>query len=106
MQKILKHQQAEPAPLDTFRADVPAALTALLKRMMAKDPEERYQTPAALARTLLPFTRGGTVPSVAAALASRKGTAPVKHKDDTPLPMALGGERNRAVPRLSHRRES
>ena len=100
MQKILKHQQAEPAPVDSFRGDVPASLTLLLRRMLAKDPDERYQTPAAVALALAPFTRAtGVVPSAAAALPGPKGTPPSKQRDDTPLPIALGGQPNQPVPR-------
>jgi serine/threonine protein kinase len=101
MQKILKHQQAEPAPVESFRGDVPPALSVILGRMLAKNPDDRYQTPAALALALVPFTRPGEpVPSVAAALAAPKGTPPVKQRDDTPLPAALGGEAAQRAPRV------
>ena len=101
MQKILKHQQAEPAPVESFRGDVPPALSVVLGRMLTKNPDERYQTPAALTLALAPFTRpGGPVPSVAAALAGPKGTPPVKQRDDTPLPAALGGQAAQRAPRV------
>jgi serine/threonine-protein kinase len=102
MQKVLQHQQAEPALLDTYRGDVPPALAVVLQRMLAKTPEERYQTPAALALALLPFTRGAiAAPSVANALAAPKGTPPAEQRDDTPLPVALGREPRRGVPRMA-----
>ena len=100
MQKILKHQQAEPAPVESFRGDMPPALSVILGRMLAKNPDDRYQTPAALALALVPFTRPGEpMPSVAATLAGPKGTPPVKQRDDTPLPAALGGEAAQRAPR-------
>ncbi len=100
MQKILKHQQEEPAQVDTFRGDVPPSLTVVLARMLAKQPEERYQTPAAVALALMPFTRpGGPVPSIAGTLAGSRGTPPVATSNDTPLPLALGGQRGEPVPR-------
>src|SRR5207249_11584534 len=34
----LKHVREEPAPLETFRPDVPATLCAVVHKMMAKDP--------------------------------------------------------------------
>jgi hypothetical protein len=39
-----------------FRRDVPAALAALVSRLLAKKPEDRPQTPAAVAAALGAFT--------------------------------------------------
>jgi eukaryotic-like serine/threonine-protein kinase len=101
MQKILRHQQAEPPPVDTFRGDVPAGVTALLRRMMAKNPEDRFQTPAALAMALMSFTRAGAATLPLTVQPGAKGTVSPTQKDDTPLPVALGGQPNQAVARLS-----
>src|SRR5262249_54716042 len=46
-QKLMRHQQAEPPPL--LRPDVPPALQTCLRRLLAKRPEDSYQTPGALA---------------------------------------------------------
>jgi serine/threonine-protein kinase len=101
MQKILKHQQAEPPMLDSFRQDVPPAVEQVLRRMLAKTPEDRYQTPAAVAIALAPFTRA-TMSSTAmsAAVSTPKGPSP-KSKDDTPLPLALGGQPDQPPERFS-----
>ena len=56
MKKQLR-QSAEPDALDTFREDVPSGVTAILKRMLAKQPEARFQTPAAVALALAQFAR-------------------------------------------------
>lgn len=40
----LQHVRVEPKPLAQIRPDVPAALCALVHKMMAKDPAGRYQT--------------------------------------------------------------
>jgi eukaryotic-like serine/threonine-protein kinase len=101
MQKILKHQQAEPPAIDAFRDDVPPALSAVLQRMLAKSPEDRFQTPAALAMALMPFLRGTGKPQLAGMLQNPKGASLDKRKDDTPLPIALGGQADQTVPRLS-----
>ena len=87
MQKIMQHQQAEPRPIEEFRADVPTGLIALLKRMMAKQPEDRFQTPASAALSLLPFTRRSQLPS-GEIVPAPKGTLP-SPSADTPLPAAL-----------------
>jgi serine/threonine-protein kinase len=64
MRKLIQHQQAEPEPIESFRKDVPAGVTAILKRMLAKQPEERFQTPAAVALALAPFVQSS--PAVSA----------------------------------------
>jgi len=64
MEKLLKHQTDEPHPVESLRPDVPPAVAALVRRMMAKRPLDRFQTPAALASALadpasaLPFGAG------------------------------------------------
>ena len=56
---LQSHQSKEARPLDLVRADVPAELTAVVARMMAKEPENRFQTSAEVARALAPFFKGG-----------------------------------------------
>jgi hypothetical protein len=43
----------------TARRDVPAGLAAVLERMLAEDPDRRYQTPAEVAEALAPFVQTG-----------------------------------------------
>ncbi|MCS7044792.1 MAG: serine/threonine protein kinase [Gemmataceae bacterium] len=40
----VQHVQKEPQPLAEIRPDLPADLCAIIHKMMAKKPEERYQT--------------------------------------------------------------
>ena len=55
-EKILKHA-LDPVPgVELLRRDVPLELAALLRKMVAKKPEERFQTPAELAAALEPFS--------------------------------------------------
>src|SRR5262249_17844063 len=49
------HQSAEAPPLDRVRPEVPAALAAVVAKMMAKDVARRYQKPAQVAQALAPF---------------------------------------------------
>ena len=56
---LQSHQSREARPLDLLRTDVPAELTAVVSRMMAKQPENRFQTPAEVAKALVPFFKGG-----------------------------------------------
>ncbi len=43
-QRLLSHQSHEPAPIESLRSDVPPALRALLRRMLAKSPANRIAT--------------------------------------------------------------
>jgi eukaryotic-like serine/threonine-protein kinase len=54
-QKLVFHQTREPKPVTEFRDDVPAELLAVLTKMMAKKPEDRYQTPFEVAEALAPW---------------------------------------------------
>jgi serine/threonine-protein kinase len=45
MNKIFRHQMEQPAPVEKFRPDAPAAVAAVIRRMMAKQPQNRYRTP-------------------------------------------------------------
>ena len=53
VQKLLQHQQEPPPAVEALRPDVPAPLAAIIARLMAKDPNDRYQRPAALAADLV-----------------------------------------------------
>jgi hypothetical protein len=55
VQKLLQHQQEPPPALESLRPDVPRRLAAIVNRLMAKDPNDRYQRPAALVAELLAF---------------------------------------------------
>src|SRR5262249_24922336 len=56
-QKLIWHQTRQPKPVRVLRPDVPEAVAAILERMMMKDREARYQTPAELAEALAPFVQ-------------------------------------------------
>jgi len=45
-QKLIWHQNRAPRPLKSLRAEVPDEVVAIVEKMMAKDPAQRYQTPA------------------------------------------------------------
>jgi hypothetical protein len=51
------HHSMEAKPLNRIRPDVPAGLAAVVRKMMAKDPAERYQTPMAVVHALAPFVK-------------------------------------------------
>jgi len=59
---VLAHIEKEAPPLHQVRPDVPAELSAVLLRLLAKDPAQRFQTPLEVARVLAPFCKTGQKP--------------------------------------------
>lgn len=55
-EKLLAHQMKEPIPATQWRPEIPAALDAIIKKMMAKKTVHRYQTPIAIVDALAPWT--------------------------------------------------
>lgn len=51
------HHSNEASPLNLVRSDIPVELAALVAKMMAKEPENRFQTPDLVAAALLPYFR-------------------------------------------------
>ena len=51
-QRLVAHQVKQPKPIGDERADAPLGLTAIVSKMMAKSPEDRFQTAAQVATTL------------------------------------------------------
>lgn len=97
----IKHLQDEPPPLPP---ELPAGVRALVERAMAKDPEDRYPTAAALAAAAR-AAQSGTLPDAAAFVpgAARRTAAvavpqvvttggPGPGRSDRPawLPIAIG----------------
>src|SRR6266851_3721995 len=64
---VVQHQLDEPEPIEKLRPDVCAGVTAVLRKMMAKRAEDRYQTPAEVATALTPFCRPALDPTATAA---------------------------------------
>jgi serine/threonine protein kinase/WD40 repeat protein len=56
-QKLAKHLHAEPPAIEQLRPDLPALLPPLVRKMLAKRPEDRYQTPADVATALAPLAQ-------------------------------------------------
>ncbi|MGF1583194.1 MAG: protein kinase [Gemmataceae bacterium] len=64
MQKLLKHAEARPTPVEHHRNDVPLEVIAVLNKLLAKKPTDRYQTPAHVSRILLPFSKTASAVSI------------------------------------------
>ncbi len=48
LQKLLDHQSRQPPDLRVFRPDLPDTAVAVFNKMLAKQPEDRHQTPGEL----------------------------------------------------------
>ena len=71
VEKLFLHCSQEPTPVEEVRPGVPHEVAAVVRRLLAKKPEDRHQTPAELIADLLPILRGSRLP------------------EDTPLPERL-----------------
>lgn len=60
--KMQAHQQLPPPPITQFRPDVPVPLAAIIARMLAKAPADRFAAPAEIATALEAFTAGADLP--------------------------------------------
>jgi serine/threonine protein kinase len=65
-QKLIWHQTRQPKPIKSLRPEVPAGMAAVLEKMMAKDPAQRYQEPREVVQALAPWTKGTIAPPAAA----------------------------------------
>lgn len=56
-EKLLHHQMDEPVSVTVLRPEVPKVLAKVVGRLMAKRPEERWQTPAEVAKVMAAFLK-------------------------------------------------
>lgn len=91
------HQTREARPLNLVRAQITEELAAVVRKTMAKNPAERYQTPMALAQALAPHIKAGakertathSVPEMPASTSSVSSTTkPPTPDNKATMPMA------------------
>ena len=65
---VVAHRFSIATPLDVVRPEIPAELAAVVAKMLEKEPDRRFQTPAEVALALAPFfkKRAETAASVGA----------------------------------------
>jgi hypothetical protein len=91
LEVLVGHLESEAEPLEAVRPEVPGAVTAIVRRLMAKDPGARFQTPAELAAALAPWcvaepARGGAaVPAAPPAERPAARSTPVPTGGSTAL---------------------
>jgi serine/threonine-protein kinase len=75
MEKLLKHYLEAAPMVESLRPGVPPAVGRVVRRLMAKAPEQRYQTPAELAAVLAALPAAGARVKAAIPLAMPVGPA-------------------------------
>ncbi|MGI8982403.1 MAG: SUMF1/EgtB/PvdO family nonheme iron enzyme [Pirellulaceae bacterium] len=61
VKKILALATKEPPAIQSCRSDIPPRLAAIIHKMLAKDPADRFATPEELAETLAPFCQSANL---------------------------------------------
>jgi serine/threonine-protein kinase len=62
LDKLIRHSSEVAEPLSAVRPDLPGGVGAIVRRLMAKDPAARFQTPGELVQALEPHAVGGPIP--------------------------------------------
>jgi hypothetical protein len=62
IQKLDRQRWETPPSVDQLRPEVPAPVAAVVRRLMAKHPDDRYRTPGELAAALEQLRRTGVLP--------------------------------------------
>jgi PAS domain S-box-containing protein len=60
-QKLMAHAQITAPSIRQYRPEVPVPLVVVLSRLLAKDPGDRFDTPAQVARAIEPFATGSNL---------------------------------------------
>ena len=55
LEKLANHLMEPPTPVTKLRPDAPTEVAEVILKLMAKEPDDRFQTPAALVRALRPL---------------------------------------------------
>jgi serine/threonine-protein kinase len=82
IEKLLMHQLDEPTPIAQLRKDVPADVAAIVHKLMAKFPKDRFQTPGELSDVLGKLSPSRPAPSV--------DSSSRKKPETRPMPLSMG----------------
>ena len=59
-EKLFAHQAMEPTPLEQIAPGIPAGLAEVVRTMMRKQPDDRYETPTQVVQALEPYIDEGS----------------------------------------------
>jgi serine/threonine protein kinase len=104
------HHSMDAKPLNFVRPEVPVELAALVAKMLAKETERRFQTPAEVAQALIPFFKKGRLDSGAPKPEASRvsdsearyatacdATSSTQPRSDDRKPLGSSAERSRAA---------
>ncbi len=83
--KIFKQRMEDPKPLEKVAAEVPSAFAAIVRKLMAKDPADRYQTGEEVQADLRRWTDPKLLPAIL-------GAESASARDFRPPPPQLSDE--------------
>jgi serine/threonine-protein kinase len=104
MQRLLRHRNGRPRPVESLCPEVPRGVAMVVRKLMSRRPEDRFQTPAELVEALA--RARGEQPTKKSAAPTRRAARPVQALEPTvvarrgPLPPVAPSRRTRrAVPK-------
>lgn len=65
VEKLLMHQLDDPQPIEELRPDVPGGVVVVIRKLMAKSPDHRFQEPVEVADALAALALTGAAPVLA-----------------------------------------
>jgi serine/threonine protein kinase len=71
LKKVLAHMRSPAPPITDLRPDLPAELVRIVERLLAKQPNDRFRTPAELIVALQPFVKESDLPGLVAHMERR-----------------------------------
>ncbi len=80
----------QPPSITAQRDDLPAGLAAVVDRMLAKDPAQRYRAAAEVAQALAPYAAGADLPRLSAA----ESRTPLRDVQESTSPTATADSPN------------
>jgi len=78
IEKMMAHQTASPQPLRQYVPDLPEQLEAIVQRMLAKSPSDRYPSLLHVIQALGPFLQGPAALHVSWSRVARPGPGGIK----------------------------
>lgn len=105
MEKLMARAVGAAPPLRGFRPEAPPELEAIVAKMLAYDPQQRYQTPEEVATALAGFIAGQTLlttRSPATAVTAKHESADASPENDQNLAFVLEPQLNQFLQDLAH----
>jgi serine/threonine protein kinase/tetratricopeptide (TPR) repeat protein len=109
IEQITAHRTKPVEPIEHLRPEVPDRLAAVVGRMLAKNPADRFATPVEVAAALEPWAQGSDLVSLLTGVPAQREPAailPAARAKGPPLPLGEGqgeGAPSRSRPRRLRR---